>query len=177
VGASDGSGEVDRARQAAAVDLGDELPSAARPGGARAPLARMLLLASRWFDRQVLTALEARGWPRLSPAQSLLFAHLGDDVISPAELARRLGNTRQTTHGLIEGLQRLDLVGVHENPRRHGRTLVCITPRGRALATDAYRILAELEERLGTERVEALRRLLADIGADPAVGDDRGGAA
>jgi len=55
------------------------------------PLALLLLRASRWFDRQLLEGLEAEGWPRLTPAQSLVFAHLDPDGVAPATLARRLG--------------------------------------------------------------------------------------
>lgn len=151
-------------------DIPDRLVGGRQPaddGFPPAPLARMLLMAARWFDTELRAALVARGWPHLSAAQSQLFAHLGGDLISPAELARRLGNTRQTTHGVIAGLQDLGLVSVHENPLRRGRTLVCVTPRGRVLALDAYRILGELEARLGAERVRSLRRLLTGIGADP----------
>ena len=56
------------------------MDGAARP---EPPLARLLLLASRWFDTRSVAELETRGWPRLSPAQSLVFAFLEEDGMNP----------------------------------------------------------------------------------------------
>jgi DNA-binding MarR family transcriptional regulator len=129
--------------------------------GPEPPLARLLLFAGRWFDARSREELERRGWPRLTAAQSLLFAQLGDDQVPPAELARRLGHTRQATSELVDGLVRLGLLARGDDPARRGGRLVCITPRGRALAADAYQVLLDLEAGLGARRVRALRRHLA----------------
>lgn len=127
------------------------------------PLALVLLRASRWFDAQLLTALEERGWPRLSPAQSLVFAQLPATGIPPAELARRLGTSRQAAHELVGGLCRLDLLEVvDDDSRRRGRVVV-LTATGRALAADARQVLAGLEETLGGARVATLHELLAPL--------------
>jgi DNA-binding MarR family transcriptional regulator len=132
--------------------------------GEEPPLARLLLMASRWFDLSSRAELQRRGWPALSGAQTLLFAHLREDSITPAELARRLGNSRQATHELIQGLVRLDLLQLTVDPRRRGGRLVCLTPRGRKLARDAYEILRDLETRLEPEHVTALRWHLQELG-------------
>lgn len=124
----------------------------------------MLLRASRWFDRQLLEGLERAGWPRLTPAQSLLFAYLPAGGVPPASLARQLGTTRQGTHELVAGLVRLDLLAVTVDPARTGGRLVALTDRGRALTDDAQRILRDLERQIGDERANEVRRLLADIG-------------
>ena len=125
------------------------------------PLARLLLLGSRWFDNRSLEELERRGWPRLSPSQSLVFAFLEEGGVAQAELARRVGHTRQATHELVHGLCRTGLVELCEDPRRRGGRLVCLTDSGRQFARDAYRILVELEAGLGAARVATLRQLLA----------------
>ena len=135
--------------------------------GPEPPLARLLLFASRWFDAQSLAELERRGWPRLSSAQSLVFAHLTDDGVAPSELARRLGQTRQSTQDLVGGLVRLGLVEVLDDPGRRGGRLVRATPRGRALAVEAYRVLTGLESTLGVRRVRTLRRLLEEFDGVP----------
>jgi len=128
------------------------------------PLALVLLRASRWFDAELLKRLEETGWPRLSPAQSLVFAHLPADGLAPAELARRLGTTRQAAHQLVAGLCRLGLLVVaDDDSRRRGRAVV-LTPTGQALAADARRVLSELEQALGTHRVDLLHELLEPIG-------------
>jgi DNA-binding MarR family transcriptional regulator len=133
--------------------------------GAKPPLARLLFLASRWFDEESRNELERRGWPRLSAAQTGLFAQLNDSPVSPSELARRLGNTRQATSELIQGLVRLELLEVNDDPDRRGGRLVCVTPRGLQLAMDAYEILIALEEQLDEAVVEQLRRLLTGLQA------------
>ena len=145
------------------------------------PLAFLLLRASHWFDRRLLDGLQQRGWPALSPAQSLVFAHLDPEGLPPAELARRLGQTRQATSEVVRGLVRLGLLEIDLNPRRRGGRLVLLTQRGRALVRDAQQLLAELEAAVGMHRVEALRDLLDEItttdgepdGGAPAAGASR----
>ncbi|SDC91251.1 DNA-binding transcriptional regulator, MarR family [Geodermatophilus telluris] len=133
------------------------------------PLAALLLVASRRLDAALRAELAARGWPRLSGAQSLVFAFLDPDGTPPAELARRLGSSRQATQDLVAGLVRTGLLEVAEDPARRGGRLVRLTASGRALAADAGAVLAGLEAALG-ERAAALRRLLAaplDLPAAP----------
>lgn len=124
------------------------------------PLALLLLRASRWFDRQLLERLRQEGWPALSPAQSLVFAYLDPAGTSPAELARRLGNTRQATSELLQGLVAHDLLALRPNPTRRGGLLVTLTERGRAMTSDAGRILETLEAGLGHAGAAELRHLL-----------------
>ena len=131
--------------------------------GARPPLARLLFLASRWFDEESRDELERRGWPRLTAAQTGLFAHLSDVPSPPAELARRLGNTRQATAELIQGLVRLELLQVTDDPDRRGGRLVCVTSQGLQLAVEAYEILLDLESHLDKDVVEQLRQLLTSL--------------
>ena len=127
------------------------------------PLALLLLRSSRWFDRQLLDRLQREGWPALSPAQSLVFAYLDPDGTPPAELARRLGHTRQATSQLVAGLVRLDLLALRPNPGRRGGLLVTMTDRGQAMSIDAGRILQTLEAGLGRASADELRRLLHDF--------------
>lgn len=127
------------------------------------PLARLLLLASRWFDDESREELHQRGWPRLSPAQTLLFTFLDAEGTPPAELARRLGHSRQATHQLIDGLCQLGFLELGVNPQRRGGRLVLLTGRGRELRSTACEILYAREMSLGARRVRTLRRLLAEF--------------
>lgn len=142
--------------------------------GSLPPVARLLLLASRWFDNRSLDELERRGWPRLSPAQSLVFAFLEVDGVSPAELARRLGQSRQATHELVNGLCRLGLLDLQHDPDRRGGRLVLLTDRGLEFAVAGYEVLRGLEEQFGTERAARLRDLLADFDSFPGRGGGAG---
>lgn len=111
-------------------------------------MAYLLLRAGRWFDRQLLERLEHAGWPRLSPAQSLVFPHLPADGISTAALARRLGVTRQSAHEVVSGLTSLALVESQPSPSAGRERRLVLTVSGKKLAAEAARILAELEEEL-----------------------------
>ena len=138
------------------------------------PLALLLLQASRWFDRQLLDGLADAGWPRLTPAQSLVFAHLDPQGVPPAALARRLGTSRQGVQELVAGLVRHGLLAVDADPTRRGGRLVVLTDQGRALTSDARRLLGALEQSLGRERAEQLRSLLTHL--DAPAGSSGGGA-
>ncbi|WP_204264738.1 MarR family transcriptional regulator [Geodermatophilus normandii] len=130
--------------------------------GERLPLAYLLLQAGRSFDAVLREELESLGWPRLSPAQSLVFAFLDPGGTPPAELARRLGTTRQAQQDLVAGLVRLGLLEAVDDPARRRGRLVRLTTRGRDLSRDASVVLAGLERDLGNDAVE-LRRLLGDV--------------
>lgn len=123
-------------------------------------LALQLLKAGRWFDEKLLDGLAAKGWPRLTGPQSQLFARLDREGTPPAELARRLGTTRQSTQDLVGGLERLGLLEVIDDPSRRRGRLVRLTPDGRRIARDARQLLVELEARLDPEQVRALGELL-----------------
>jgi DNA-binding MarR family transcriptional regulator len=139
------------------------------------PLALLLLRASRWFDSQLLERLEQQGWPRLSPAQSLVFAHLTPDGVPPSTLARRLGTSRQATQDLVAGLVRHGLLEPVDDPARPRGRLVVLTATGRELARDARAVLDELEQSIGAARARALRDLLDGTGGcQPAAGDGGG---
>ncbi len=133
----------------------------------RLPLAHLLLTAGRALDALTREELAARGWPRLSGAQSLVFAYLDADGTPPAELARRLGTTRQAAQDLVAGLVRIDLLEVVADPARRAGRLVRLTAAGRALATDAGAVLTALEAGLG-DRGADLRRLLTGLPDDVA---------
>ena len=102
-------------------------------------------------------------WGRLSSAQSLVFAFVEQNGIAPAELARRLGNTRQATHELVKVLYRTGLLDVVDDPARRGGRLVVLTDAGHRFAVAGYRTLLQLHSQLGARRVKMLRRLLGEF--------------
>ncbi len=122
----------------------------------RRPLALVLLVASRWFDTNLREELVRRGWPPLSAAQSLVFAHLPHEGIAPATLARELGHSRQATAQLTAGLAELHLVEIVNDPQRQRGKLVILTVRGRTLAVDAQGILGKLERHLDPSAAELM---------------------
>jgi DNA-binding MarR family transcriptional regulator len=126
-------------------------------------LALLLLRGSRWFDRALLERLAVDGWS-LTAAQSLVFAHLDDGGTRLAELARRLGTTRQSASELVAGLCALGVLEVVDDPEQARGRRVRLTVDGRRLTGRAAEHLAVLEaqlaERLGAAQVRALRQAL-----------------
>src|SRR5687768_2628854 len=116
-------------------------------------LARLLLNGFRWFDAGLLNRLAAAGWPGLRGSHSQVFAHLDQDGTRIAELARRLGVTRQTAHQSVRELRGMGLVELVPDPSNASARLVVLTKRGRENVNAArlafVELEAELKKRLG----------------------------
>lgn len=142
------------------------MASSPQPG-----LAIALLRASDWFDAALRARLEALGWPGLNRSQSLVFANLDRDGVRPAELARRVGVSRQSMQALLEGLVDHDLVAVEDDPHDGRATRCVLTARGRRLVAAAGEELrgveAELASRIGRAAVADLRCALDHDWGDP----------
>jgi len=131
-----------------------------------------LLAASDWFNDALINGMEARGWPRLSRSQSLIFVSIDQAGTRPAELARRLGMTRQSMQQLLAKLRDEALVTLEVDPTDGRAMTVRLAPRAHALGRDAAAITAEIERelasRIGEEPLQSLREILAlDWGAPP----------
>ncbi len=149
------------------------MESANLPSNA-APLGQLLLKAFRWFDESLRATLVARGWPEMSAAQSMVFAVLDQDGTSTAELARRIGVSRQAVHQTVKDLEALGLVEQVPEPGDGRVRLVRLTTQGRAnvaAALGAFIDLeAELARRIGVGHAAGLRRALeAEWGAGGSV--------
>jgi DNA-binding MarR family transcriptional regulator len=140
-------------------------------------MAALLLRAFRWFEDGLLAKLAAAGWPDITRRHSTLFGHLDAAGTRPAELARRIGVSRQAIHETIAELQEFGLVELIDDPD-HGRAkIVVLTDRGRENVRAAYRAFGELEDelgqRIGRGRVANLRMTLErQWGPVPGVGGD-----
>jgi len=133
------------------------------------PLIDLLLRGYRWFEDGLLSRLDAAGWPELTRAHSLVFAHLDLDGTRASELARRIGISRQAVHQTVGELVELGLLEVVPDPTSRRAKLVVLTPLGKETVRSGHAIFQELEdalgERIGRRRVTELRRALeADWG-------------
>ncbi|NSC24732.1 winged helix-turn-helix transcriptional regulator [Streptomyces albus subsp. chlorinus] len=130
----------------------------------RRNLPQLLGEARRWFEEALLAALAATGARPVSPAQAQLFAVLGEEGATVAELARRMGVTRQTAHQAVHGLVDAGLLERVPDPASARQRLIRRTPEGERVHGQAQRVLGELEdrlaERIGPARVAALREAL-----------------
>lgn len=135
------------------------------PDGA-ALIGPLVRHAYRWFQEGVVAALAGRAEdPRLTFSQIELFSYLDRDGTTIAELARRVHVARQSAHQTVGELVRTGIVEVVPHPESARSRLVRPTRRGLARMLAAQAALIDLEEdlvgRLGAERVDLLREILA----------------
>ncbi|MER7715392.1 MarR family winged helix-turn-helix transcriptional regulator [Streptomyces flaveolus] len=141
-----------------------------------APNMPLLLAgAKRWFDDALMASMRAAGEQPLSSAQGQVFALLDPDGTTVAELARRLGVTRQTAHQAVHGLLALGLLEQVPDPSSARNRLIRITAEGVRVHRRAQATLAVIEdalaERIGAESATALRTALTlPRGEPPVVG-------
>jgi DNA-binding MarR family transcriptional regulator len=136
------------------------------------PLARLLLDGFKWFETGLLHRLADAGYPDLRVSHSALFAALDRSGTRPAELARRLGVTRQSAHQTIHELVEMGLLELVADPEDRRASIARLTDEGREHVDVARRIFRDLErqlkERVGVRRVEALRETLSRDWGEPA---------
>ncbi|MET7272006.1 MarR family transcriptional regulator [Streptomyces flaveolus] len=135
----------------------------------------LLAGAKRWFDDALMASMRAAGEQPLSSAQGQVFALLDPDGTTVAELARRLGVTRQTAHQAVHGLLALGLLEQVPDPSSARNRLIRITAEGVRVHRRAQATLAVIEdalaERIGAEAATALRTALTlPRGEPPVVG-------
>ena len=133
---------------------------------ARQSLGQLLLRAARLLDERALERVALAGLP-IRPAHSRLFPHLSMDGIRSTELADRLGVTKQAVAPLIADLVGWGLVEMVPDPADGRARLVRWTDAGVQGLLVGLGVLsqfeAELAERVGLERVETTREVLAEL--------------
>lgn len=125
--------------------------------------------AFRWYQDAVQERLALRGEEPLSLTQFELFARIDRDGTTIAELARRMGITRQSAHQAVRELARTGLVRVEPDPSSARSRLARPTARAAERIRVVREVLREIEDqlaaRLGTRTVAQLRQILdADWG-------------
>jgi DNA-binding MarR family transcriptional regulator len=133
-------------------------------------LAAQLVRAFRWFEEGLASDPDTAHLPRVFGTQFMALASLDDDGTSIAELARRVGVTRQAMHQMVGELDRAALVELVDCPADRRVKLVKLTLLGRTLDEKAATAIGDLEKelakRIGKDAVAALRaHLAADWGA------------
>jgi DNA-binding MarR family transcriptional regulator len=161
------------------LEQGTAFETLVQDGPLLGPLVRQ---AYRWYREGVQARLALRVEPALSMGQFEIFAQVEWDGTTIAELARRLGTTRQSAHQAVRELVQADLLEVGPDPSSGRSKLVRPTVRAGDRLRAAHEVLVELEgelaKRLGLDRVEQLREILgSDWGRpvpEPAASRERG---
>lgn len=125
-----------------------------------------LLLRSRleWMEDRLMANAEKNGYGYVSPSMARLYSYLGNEPIPMSELARRLKISRQAVHQLVaEGINS-DFLTLVNSPHDKRIKLVKFSTNGKEMSKVALaelrQIEQELENSLGLENVQALRRIL-----------------
>lgn len=122
-----------------------------------------------WLDDGLQQRLHDRGWPDVSRAQSLVMLNVIDGICRPAEIARRVGVSRQAVHVTIGQMADLGIVRLEPDPEDARNKRVALTAFGETMRSAAQEamgdLLGTLAERLGEARLGALLEALrADWG-------------
>jgi len=125
-----------------------------------------LLHAYYWMDEGLQNHLRAAGMPGLSRTQSLIMTNVADGVTRPAELARRLGISRQAVQQLLADMQQRGLLDLTDDPADARAKIIRYSSRGVQIGEITVRALEHLDEqierRLGSRALSELRRILLD---------------
>ncbi|MGC9378890.1 MarR family winged helix-turn-helix transcriptional regulator [Streptomyces sp. MH13] len=133
----------------------------------------LLAGAKRWFDDALMASMRAAGEQPLSSAQGQVLALLDAEGTTVAELARRLGVTRQTAHQAVHGMVGLGLLEQVPDPTSARNRLIRITAEGTRVHQRAQATLDVIEnvlaDRIGAARAAALRTALSLPRGEPPV--------
>ncbi len=126
-----------------------------------------LLQGFIWFDEGLQSYLKMRGWSKVTRPQSMVMANVIAGVTKPAEIARRLGVSRQAIHITIQQMVEMDLLELRDDPDDQRSKIVCISKGGERRRNDARKaaelLTAELSRRIGARNV---RNIIAAFSAE-----------
>ena len=118
-----------------------------------------------WFDEGLQNYLRQKGWPNVTRSQSMVMVSVVLGVVRPADIARNLGVSRQAAHLTINGMVKIGLLELVDDPEDGRSKIVVISERGgqmREHARQASTLMSqELARRIGADRLQALREALA----------------
>lgn len=136
---------------------------------AKLTLFQMLVTAQIWFEKVLTPFLQDEAGDHLGYADLKLLANLNCGTTYASELARRMGVSRQAVNKLTNNLVKAGLVTLETVPGKRNTKWIVITDCGgeiiQNIVAELNRLEAQLEARIGVNKVEALRNVLeADWG-------------
>ena len=116
----------------------------------RKPLIALADRAAQVLGADLIRESQARGH-RLRLAHNAVFGHLPLEGGRVSDIAARAGITKQSMGEVVRELVELGLLEMTPDPSDRRAKLVTYTERGRAVALDGKRYLADLERRFAQE--------------------------
>ena len=139
--------------------------------GEAAALVWLLRGAVRTYAARVGAATAAAGFVDLPPPGFWAIAALGEQEQTGAALARRMQISKQAVSQLLLQLGRLGYIERRGDPGDRRRSMLGLTPRGRAAAAvigaACAAVQASASARLGAGAIDGLRRALEAFAPDP----------
>ena len=137
------------------------------PFSSRSPLIRLVNLANRAMQADMVRQAHERGYTQVKPAHNAVFGFLGEGGARSSDMAARAGMTRQSMGEIIRDMVGLGLLEMRTDPDDRRAKLVNYTREGLELTVGGYQYILDLEERfieeLGVEGYEQLRAGLERI--------------
>jgi DNA-binding MarR family transcriptional regulator len=129
------------------------------------PLFMDLLKSLYWFDNALQSGLKKSGFEAVTRAQSLILLNIMVGERRSARLASNLGVSRQAMSQMLAEMEKRGLINFKADQEDKRAQVVLFSEESRDIRNAALRILArlerELESRIGTRNVTALRKALA----------------
>lgn len=132
----------------------------------RQSVAQLLFKCARLVNEQAIERVNAgigQG-PPLRAAHTALFPHLSSEGVRGAELARKLGVSKQAVSQLITELEEWGVVEQVADPRDGRAKLVRFTPKGEQGLLHGLSVLQKLEhelsDKIGKRRMQELHTAL-----------------
>lgn len=134
-------------------------------------LLRTLVHATYWLDDGLQAYMAEHADVALPRAQSMAMVYLTEGIDRPSDLAEKLAVSKQAAQQVLSALQRKGIIEVQPDPANGRQKRVLLTDYGRKLRTIAmqglFSLEAELNRRIGTKTLLALRRALAADWGEP----------
>lgn len=123
-------------------------------------LIRQTVAAFYWLDESLQNLLVEHGWPRQSHAQSMVVLALGENINRPADIARRLGISRQAVHQMLAIMAERGLVTMIPDPSDGRAKIVKFSKQAEETRRQANQFVSRIEDvlrhRLGDATYDAL---------------------
>ena len=123
--------------------------------------------AYRCLADALVAGLAAAGFPEVRPQDGYIFRALAHESLNSAELARRLGVSKQATLKIVDDLEARGFVSRQPGDADRREKILRLTDRGQAARATALRLSrameAELAAELGAEQVASTHRVLASF--------------
>lgn len=117
----------------------------------RSPLIRLVNLANRAMQADMVRQAHERGHTEVKQAHNAVFGILGEGGARASDMAARAGITRQSMGEIIRDMVELGILEMRPDPTDRRAKLVTYTPAGIELTTGGYQHILDQEERFAEE--------------------------